>query len=717
MSTPSEVPAKLRPFVALGFDYVASKRRDNQAYGQCVFCGKPDKMHINIENGKWNCFAGHCGLKGNVYTFLQEWYNLQERLNMVTPALWNSLASNRQLPELALRATGFVWDGMKWWLPIYNPTGTLVTFRWYQLGNKLWALDGMDLGIWNAPALFDERYLDYEVWIEEGEWDGIATQEMLRREGVDGIAVGIPGCTVFKAKWAQWFRGRKIVCAYDHDIDGQKGVRRVHALTKTDIISYHWIKWPDQIPSGYDMRQFYIDSGTITIARTFAEKLDTVDADTTDSVGDPIVSTASLPMLSTGTRPTYESVLSVFAKYLYLTTDLEDALKILLATCISVQLEGDPLWIHLAGPPGSGKTELLLSVSNSPWAHFESSVSSHQLVSGWASKEDPSLLPRLDNRNLIIKDLTELLKGAKSEKESVFSILRGAYDGSVNRGFGHGVQRRYDVHFNIVTGVTQAIFADVGSVLGERFLIYHLVKGVGFNADNEIYAALTNSPQGNTMRADLGKAASDFLNYQIDPSDTPELSDTWIRRLVHLSQFVSMLRAGVERDAARDRLTYRAQHEMGTRIAKQLKKLLQGLSLLRYPAEITENAYKLLVRVALDSCIGFNLDIVTELFNREGRTFPELSEACRIPMTTLRGACEDMEQLGVLRREKVANVAGRGAPMALWSLTDSIKRHWYGAGLDRDPAIRQTASLQKDAFIAARTKSAGNSKYDVVGIV
>ena len=703
---PEDIPQKLRPFVSLGFDYSPSRKSGNEAYGDCIFCGKTDKLYINMENGKFSCKAGHCNSYGNTYTFFQKWYELFSGKDMP----FKQLENDREIPAKALQDSGLIWDGLRWALPVLNVSGAIVNFRFYTQGQKMMGLPTMELGIWGVEELYNEKRLEEIVYVCEGEWDAIATQQMLKRSYLKGTVVAVPGCSVFKAKWAQHFRGRHVVLCFDHDIDGEKGTRRVHSIIKGEVETFKWVKWPDRVPEHFDMRDFYINNGTIEGLDEWLEAMEVFHNE--DDVEE--VATANLPAYSSGKRPLYPEILAVYKTHLFMTQDMEDALKIVLAVVLSNQIEGDPLWLHIAGVPGSGKTELLLSVSGSAWCHFESSLTPHSLVSGWQGKgeADPSLLSKLDGKVLVLKDFTEVLMMARGSRDEIYSTLRGAFDGHVIRGYGNGVVRKYDTHFNLITGVTQSIFGIEGASLGERFLIYHLIKGVGFDADDQIFAALNADSTDNRMRTELMEAGTSFLNYAIEPGDVPQLGDKWTRRLVHLSQFVSMLRAGVQRDFSRDRLIYRAQHEMGTRIAKQLKKLLLGLSLINYPASIDDGAYRIATRVALDTCIGFNLEIVQTLFKNDGLIYTQLSDACSIPMSTLRSAVEDMEQLGILRKEKMGNPAGLGGPVIKWYLTEVIKRHWFGAGLNSESLpIEQISSSQKDAFSNARIRRAGTSKY------
>jgi hypothetical protein len=100
----------------------------------------------------------------------------------------------------------------------------------------------------------------------------------------------------------------------------------------------------------------------------------------------------------------------------------EGIIDVMCATVIANQFRTDPLWMILIGPPSHAKTELLRALDGHPSAYFLSNLTPATLVSGKPKKgPDPSLLPKLNDKTLVMKDFTTILT-MRSEKPG-----RGAF--------------------------------------------------------------------------------------------------------------------------------------------------------------------------------------------------------------------------------------------------------------------------------------------------
>ena len=323
------------------------------------------------------------------------------------------------------------------------------------------------------------------------------------------------------------------------------------------------------------------------------------------------------------------------------------------------------------------------------------------MISGWrtADGRDPSLIPKLKGRTLILKDFTEVLDSHRSTRDEIYSIMRGAYDGSVEKVYGNGVRRIYpEVHFSVVAGVTQKIYAERSASLGERFLMLHIVKGNQHEgAEDIILRALENVGTDNLIAAELAAVAHKYLAYGLSEEELAEAYESCNgeidRRIANLAQLVGMLRGQVDRDYRSGGLLYRAQYELGTRLAKQLKKLAIALAVLEDPVEINASVYRAIVRVALDTCIGFNREIVEALIIRPKQDIMSLNEITGIPVTTLRERLDDMLELEIVCRGGIPNPRGLGAPAYLYSLSQKTETLWTKAGLSENDIVPE--SLQR----------------------
>ena len=94
------------------------------------------------------------------------------------------------------------------------------------------------------------------------------------------------------------------------------------------------------------------------------------------------------------------------------------------------RLDSKPVWLYIVGPPGSGKTEILQSFTGSKEIYSLSSLTANTLISGRCQSEkekDPSLLPKLDGKVLIIKDFTVILKGNSDIRLALLRMLTSVY--------------------------------------------------------------------------------------------------------------------------------------------------------------------------------------------------------------------------------------------------------------------------------------------------
>jgi hypothetical protein len=702
---------KLRTFEALGF--VQKGVAGSEVFGDCVFCGKPDKLYINAATGLWSCKAGHCALEGNLFTFITLWYEalLDTQDDDQWSKRWYDLATERGLPEDDLKAAGIVLDeaGRRWVVPVRNNRGNIANLRFYAVAEprqgtrKLRGLPGIEAGLFGAEQLSEQSRRKHPVIIVEGEWDAIALRHLLGKARPSFLAtvVAVPGASIFKPQWVEWLAGREFILIYDNDVDGLKGIRRAYrALSATSPKPILTMRWPSILPEQFDIRDYLIHrDGTwdemSEWLEPYADQLSDEDGD-----GQSIPDDMPLPSLAEGTRPNLDTVVSVYARHLHMTPDLRDALRIVYAVVMSNDLGGEPLWAHIVGPPGSGKTELLMSCSSVRRCVTRSTLTPHSLVSGFllSGGRDPSLLPKLFGRTFVLKDFTEILRMPKITKDEVYSILRGAYDGRVEKQFGNGLVREYAGYFSMVSGVTHAIFGEQGASLGERFLMFHMNRIDDAVTEQIIMSALDNVGNEIQIKEDLAAAARLFLEYRIPEEMIPTVPRPYLSRILSLAQLVAMLRASVERESMRgERLLYRPRAEVGTRLAKQFKKMLICLALQHNPPEVTEDDYRIVLRIAASSCVGWNMEALIVLSEMDGQTLTEIADAADIPMSTLRDQLDELVMLGVLI--KVTPVDGRkGRPSARYFITPQVRRHWIGSGFPLTaPSAAELASGGTDA--------------------
>ncbi len=652
-----------------------------QAVGDCPFCQKEGHFYANKETKLWDC--KRCLVKGNFEDFLGHVAKACEE-NLSDDRL-GELAANRKLPAAAFRGYGLGWNGDRYTVPVQSSKGRVVDIRLLRLGGKLLSTPTASTGLFNVRDLVDPGRVHSPVYICEGEWDAIAFRWMLGRLEKQGAVVGVPGAGSFKDVWVPLFQDREVVVLYDNDQAGVQGELRVTEKLTGTARRIRYLHWDPNLPEGADVRDIVakiaVSEGKPEEAWTFLqsglrdkpraqEVSDGVSSEADGRTGDASETVVLDPISN-------EELIAVYKKWLHMGNI--DALKVMYGAVMANKLEGDPVWLFLVAPPGGMKSELLMSLSKSEITHAISSLTPHTLISGasWKEGGDPSLLPKLGGKILIIKDFTTLLTMNYVVRDEIFGTLRDVYDGHTEKVFGNGIRRKYSVHFGVLAGVTPAIetFNVVHQSLGERFLKFRISGNWDQNSEEEkILRALKNIGREDRMRGELQMAGARWLAHAELPEQVPHISEDYMVKLVHLAKFSARLRGVVERDKFTGNVLYKPSSEVGTRIAKQLAKLGQGIGMFLGKKAMDEEVYKLIRRTSLDTVPDRVEDIVRTIWQITGGR-PEASAATqdisgrtRLPPTTVFRVLQDMNLLKIVE-------AGGVKGQSRWKMSDKLTEH------------------------------------------
>jgi hypothetical protein len=513
---------------------------------------------------------------------------------------------------------------------------------------------------------------------------------LLQESGRDkDQVVWVPGSNCMREKWAATMSGYDIIAVYDNDTAGEKGALKAYKHCNGVVNSIKFVHWPDGLPNKFDLRDYIISNlardvdpqklikDLESLVEKLPKRMEEHDADV-DADGEEEEDDGKPPA-------SLEEVLATFEANMLMDDELRMALKVMLAVTCSNDMGGDPLWVYLVGPPGAGKTMLLSALQESKRCKFVSTMSPHCLVSGWQGNgaKDPSLIPRLKGKTFVAKDWTEVLSMPGPIQEEIFSTLRGAYDGFVQRPFGNGVMREYrGCFFSMLAGVTNAIHGSSKASLGERFLKFQMnakVKG----ANDIVMSAIANVGKERQIEEDMQEVTKRFLKRRmVDPPNMPE---HFIDRLVALVQLIAILRAQVERDWRGDKLAYRPVPEAGTRLAKQLTKLAIMLAFIEGNDEVKEAQYRIVEKMAFDTAYGFHFDIISTMMEMGGQaTRKDLVEVAEVPHSTLALKLEDLLILkAVIKMDAEKKPRGGGRPAVLYKVADRVADLWLEARGER----------------------------------
>ena len=637
----------------------------NQSYGNCPFCGKENKFYVNIASALWDCKV--CGKRGNFTTFLSEVY--QRTLGEMSEGFLRKLSIDRQLPLKALHPWKLGKYENKYVLPVRNERGLIQDLRTYVIGQKMKSTIGCNVGLLNVETLV-KTPSSIPVYICEGEWDGMALNWLLNFLKVSGVIVAIPGAQIFKREWIIHFQEREVYCCYDNDEAGRNGELMVQERLTGVAKSISYLHWQEELPDGYDIRDVIVEKAIkqkkpkYTFNQLIQAKFKDTPRKIVKNLKPEIEITKNTPEPP---KVTFSDVREVFSRWLF----IKDfgGVEISLATIISNELTGDPLWMFLVSSPGGSKTELLQSSVRCPNVYTMSSLTSHSLISGahFQNGKDPSVLPELDAKTLVIKDFTPILAKKEIERDEIFGILRDAYDGSITKVFGNGQRRTYICHFSILAGVTPRIYelAAEHQSLGERFLKYSLGDNVHHQHELEMMnRAANNVGSETTMRKEMADIVYGFMLHQVwlTKQYQPNLPPDIQKKLIALARYGARMRGIVSRDRYRsDIMTSKPAAEYGTRLVKQLVKLMKAICYVNEKKVVDESTYKIAKKVMVDTIPQRIEDILRCLYHscptiNDTLKTKEIAYKTKYTVGTVSHVLADLDILGVVVKTGKQNI-------------------------------------------------------------
>ena len=333
--------------------------------------------------------------------------------------------------------------------------------------------------------------------------------------------------------------------------------------------------------------------------------------------------------------------------------------------------EQNPIWGQVIGPPGSGKTQHLDFYDGNPKAYFIDRLSSNSLISGFRpegeEENDPSILPEMNGKLVILKEFTVILQGPKEEREAIIGQLRDIYDGKTSRAFGNIGRKEYRSRFNLALAVTPVIdgFHRANQQLGERFISrreYAVSR-------NQITAASFDNIFGGGFKSKMAILRSEF-NELMEDTPTPPIDGVmWPpemrHRLITMCDFVARARSHVMRERGGKHISSRPVPEVGSRLITQLAQVGAAFAVLNGYPEINEHCWDFLCRIMRDTlpaCVCWVLYHCFELASGCGAdrssknaitawTPRHLLESTKLGYDTVDNVLTDMQFNGILISE------------------------------------------------------------------
>jgi len=345
-----------------------------------------------------------------------------------------------------------------------------------------------------------------------------------------------------------------------------------------------------------------------------------------------------------------EDVYKIIEKWLYITDT--NRIDVILATILSNQKPGTPVWLFLVGNSGDGKSELINSLTTLPNTIRIDQLTKNTLASGLKGARD--LGSRLENKStiLLFADLASLTSLNKDEKKIIWGQFRTLFDGDVFKETGSDCSKKYtNCHVTIICGTTPVIRSEVNVhlQLGTREIMYDLDAEPEHNRE-KMEKAWQNENYEKEMREEIQNAIHGFwMHHKLKDI---EISKDIEEFLYKESNRLSLLRATAQTDYRYDELLCDVNPETPTRALKILKRLYIALKSLdeNYP---DEKAKQIISHIVTSSGDKIRQQIVN-IFKADPDneySVPQLQQIMKMGRSKIKTECEILWNMGSLTKE------------------------------------------------------------------
>lgn len=411
---------------------------------------------------------------------------------------------------------------------------------------------------------------------------------------------------------------------------------------------------------------------------------------TTETIasGSTIGQGGQVPLQPTGAGG--DSPLSIlkreFLKYLYFDPGQDMALNYIFAVAVANRWmsKSYPIWTYLIGPPSVGKTTILRTFPKGDEFFFLDNLTANSLVSGYRGKEnneeDPSLLPKIIGKTLIINDFGTMLKSQSGKQADIFADLRRLYDSdSFTSHKGNIGEIKFEkVCFGLFAAVTrdvESLQTEVGP-LGERFLAFEL----SIKRSNEFKAMDKGSAWANRKKeveAELSHATERFLKSVPACPEFPETSHDTYMKIVEMARLTAPWRTYVKRinfgDYATAPMLYKPVIESPARLVSQLHLVAQGHAIANNRTTVNSDDLDLISLIAWYSVPSWRREVLLRLLTENLINPSEIARDIEKDSKSVRRQINDLVAL------RLINECDRGKYCASpidRELIDKVKPYW-----------------------------------------
>jgi len=271
--------------------------------------------------------------------------------------------------------------------------------------------------------------------------------------------------------------------------------------------------------------------------------------------------------------------------------------RLVLASCVALDLDLPNVWLMHVGPPGGGKTEIYVEIANAYHPHVETAdLSEAGLISMEKKTKGQGVLKRLGAKGVwTIADFSSITSLREETRAKIASALRHIYDQKWSRDM-KGQMEPWTGKCAVIAACTNAIekFHKLQGELGDRFIQVRSARVSAVELHNKAREQQRHRQQ---VKDQLHEAGTQML---LAHNGLPQMSDEVSEQIAGLADLCGSARKPIGRDY-QGKIFEVLETESGGRLYQQFSAVAQADAALQGHHSITDSQLALLFRVAIDS--------------------------------------------------------------------------------------------------------------------
>lgn len=344
-----------------------------------------------------------------------------------------------------------------------------------------------------------------------------------------------------------------------------------------------------------------------------------------------------------------------------------ETLKIITAIVVSANLRlNPPLWLFLIGVPSSFKTELVGLFGAMDGVYMLDTLTENAFCSGYIppdGSETQDLLPLLDNKAFIIKDLNTLFSMNEEMVKKILGDLTSIFDGKFQKFTATRGMVEYHALFSMIGCVTPSILIkhyNYATQLGPRFLFLRLPD----LTEKEMQTGFKKSWSETDRNGKIIKTRQIVSSYctqlinKIKQHKNEFEAEKIQNKINCIAKFICKARgvaitgkANFKNKEGKDIEYYEIkdwQVEHPWRILNQIKSLLRILSFIDGKSSVDEEEIFLIRPIILSTMPVDRAEVLRILVLKCGLSASELAKEIKKSTKTIRRTLKELETLGIV---------------------------------------------------------------------